>query len=158
MDRFQVNNKREINTYVYLYKAARVTLSQAQDSEENRLYNCMGAIVFAAFLMEAYLNHIGERLLEYWDDQIKKNLGIENKLKIIAHELDLETDYSRRPFQSFSTIFKFRNHMAHAKRMVDDAQEMISKIHVEARRKQPDLPENPFNIRWSAGGIGRSVS
>ncbi len=109
-----VSSERSVYTHAYLYSAAAWALEQAEASEEGRFYNCMSSIILSAFCMEAYLNHIGSELLPYWDDEIKKGLSIQNKLKIVCHHVNLVPDFSRRPFQSFKQIVKFRNLLAHA--------------------------------------------
>ena len=112
--RLSVNSERSIYTYGYLHSAARWSLEQAEMTEEGSFFNCMSSIILSAFCIEAYLNHIGSELLPYWDDEFKKGLSIQNKLKIICHHINLVPDFSRRPFQSFNQIVKFRNIMAHA--------------------------------------------
>jgi hypothetical protein len=109
-----VSIERSIYTYVYLNHAADWALEQAKRAEEGRFYNCMSSIILSAFCMEAYLNHIGNKLLPYWDEELSKGLSIQNKLKIICYQLNLTPDYSRRPFQSFRNIVKYRNLLAHA--------------------------------------------
>lgn len=111
---YRVTDERTVYSYVCLREGACAALAQAKDSEKHRFHNCMSVIIFSAFCLEAYLNHLGQDRFEYWDDDIKKNLTVENKLKIIAHDLGLTLDFSRRPFQSFRTTFKFRNLVAHA--------------------------------------------
>jgi hypothetical protein len=108
------SSERSVYTYGYLHSAADWALEQAKGTEEGRFYNCMSLIILSAFCIEAYLNHIGSILLPYWDDEVKKDLSIHNKLKIICHNLNLVPDFSKRPFQSFKHIVKFRNLMAHA--------------------------------------------
>lgn len=112
--RLSVSSERIVHTHAYLYSAAYWALEQAEGTEEGRFYNCMSSIMLSAFCIEAYLNHIGSELLPYWDDEVKKDLSIQNKLKIVCHHVDLFPDFSRRPFQSFKQIVKFRNILAHA--------------------------------------------
>ena len=112
--KLSVSSERSVYTYAYLYIAADWALEQAEGTEEGRFYNCMSSIILSAFCIEAYLNHIGSKPLPYWDDEVKKDLSIQNKLKIICHHLNLVLDFSRRPFQSFKQIMKFRNLVAHA--------------------------------------------
>ena len=106
--------ERNVYTYNYLHMAAWSALEQAEVIEEGRFYNFMSSIILSAFCIEAYLNHIGSILLPYWDEDIKKGISINNKLKIICHHLNLVPDYSRPPFQSFRHIIKYRNLLAHA--------------------------------------------
>jgi len=89
-------------------------LEQAEGTEEGRFYNCMSSIILSAFCIEAYLNHIGSKLLPYWDDEVKRGLSMQNKLKIICHHLNLALNFQLRPFQSFEQIVRFRNLLAHA--------------------------------------------
>ena len=112
--KISVSSERSVYTYGYLLSAATWALEQAEGTEEGSFYNCMSSIILSAFCIEAYLNHIGSELLPYWDDEVKKGLSIQNKLKIICHHINLVPDFSRRPFQSFNQIVKFRNIMAHA--------------------------------------------
>ncbi len=109
-----VSSERSVRTYVYLHSAADWAFEQAEGTEEGRFYNCMSSIMLSAFCIEAYLNHIGSELLSYWDEEVKKDLSVQNKLKIICHHLNLSPDYSCPPFQSFRHIFKYRNLLAHA--------------------------------------------
>ncbi len=114
-NKYQTNLDSQINTYVYLYNAADWALEQAEKTEEGRVYNCMSANLMLAFCIEAYLNHAGERLLPFWDEEIKKDLRTESKLRIIASHLKVSLDYSRPPYQTLRDIWKFRNSVVHAK-------------------------------------------
>jgi len=123
------SSERTVYTYNYLYSAAYRSLEQAEENEEGSFYNCMSSIILAAFCIEAYLNHIGSLLLPYWDEEVKKGLSINNKLKIICHHLNIAADYSRFPFQSFKHIVKYRNLLAHAtsEKLTDKGKQIISK-------------------------------
>ena len=106
--KLSVTSERNIYTYGYLHSAATWAFEQAEMTEEGRFYNCMSSIILSAFCIEAYLNHIGNELLPYWDDEVKKGLSIQNKLKIICHHIGIIPDFSRRPFQSFIQIIKYQ--------------------------------------------------
>jgi len=112
--KLSVSSERSVHTYGYLHSASQWALEQAEGNEEGSFYNCMSSIILSAFCIEAYLNHIGSKLLPYWDEDIKKDLNVKNKFKIICHHFNLAPDYSRRPFQSLKDIIKYRNLMAHA--------------------------------------------
>jgi hypothetical protein len=45
--------------YVTLHDAAYYSLQTAKDSVDGRFFNCLSAMVFSAFSLEAYLNYIG---------------------------------------------------------------------------------------------------
>jgi len=109
-----VSGTRKVLTYAYLREAAAFSLEQAEASVTGSFYNCMSSIILSAFCFEAYLNHIGAERIPYWN-LIEKKLGPEEKLAILDHELDLRIDYSQRPFQTFKSIIRFRNSLAHGK-------------------------------------------
>ncbi len=113
--RLSVSAERTIYTYSYLHSAALQGIEQAENSEEGAFYNCMSSVVLSAFCIEAYLNHVACRLLPYWDDEVERTLNVHSKLKIISDRVDVELDFSRRPFQSFNEVMKFRNLLAHGK-------------------------------------------
>jgi hypothetical protein len=152
-------------TYVYLYDMATYSRDQAEADEEGRFFNCMNAVVYSAFCVEAYLNHVGPRVLPCWD---KEDCGIDKlspqaKLCLICDRLGLTLDISRQPFQSFRSIFKFRNLIAHARpgdfvsvqemctvkvanEVVAAARAMAKAIHLAA-----GLGRTPFVIRGMSG-------
>jgi len=134
--KLSVDSTRTITTYVYLNSAAEWALEQAEGTKEGRIYNCMSSIILSAFCIEAYLNHIGSELLSYWDDEVKKDISVSNKLKIICHHLNLAPDLSRRPFQSFKHIIKFRNLMAHGT-IVNISDQSIQTVRDGERVKYP---------------------
>ena len=152
--KLSVSSTRSILTYVYLHEAAEWALEQAEATEEGRFYNCMCSNVFLAFCIEAYLNHICSELLPYWDDELKKDISALNKLKIICYHLNLTPDFSRRPFQSFNDIFKFRNLITHAT-SVNISNQGIQTVRDNERVKYPEIWwEKHSNIatakRWLA--------
>jgi hypothetical protein len=149
-----VSSERTVHTHSYLHSAADWALEQAERTEEGRSYNCMSSIILSAFFIEGYLNHLGSELLPYWDEEVKRNLSVKNKLKIICHHLNFSPDYSRRPFQSFNQIFKYRNILAHAiTEKISDKGTQI--LRDDERMKQPETWwEKRTNIqtakRWLA--------
>jgi len=142
-----VSSERTVHTHSYLHSAAEWALEQAERTEEGRAYNCMSCIILSAFFIEGYLNHLGSELLPYWDEEIKRNISVRNKLKIICHNLNFSPDYSRRPFQSFEYIFKYRNLLAHAiSEKISDQRTQI--IRDDERMKEPQTWwEKHTNIR-----------
>lgn len=112
-EKYEYRGSREIKTYVYLRKNSEVCLEAGLSEEAGSTYQFMTSIMFSAFTLEAYLNHLGEKVIEYWSeiDQIRTI----NKLKVLYSELDINFDNSCRPIQTVGYIFKFRNFMAHAR-------------------------------------------
>lgn len=88
-------------------------LKVAREYKEARSINCMVSMLLCAFTLEAFLNLLGQELLEDWHE--KEKLSPEDKLEEIAQKIGIEFDRSRRPFQTVKRIFRFRNQLAHAK-------------------------------------------
>jgi hypothetical protein len=124
---------KQIKTYVHLFKAANLAIKNPESSKENDFYNSMSCILFCAFAIEAYLNHVGAMEFQYWGDDLE-SLNPKAKLRLIAgeriettpnlepkifspikHPINISIDFSRRPFQSFTEIFRVRNDLAHGK-------------------------------------------
>ncbi len=113
--RLSVSAESTIYTYSLLHSAAEQGIEQAESTEEGAFYNCMSSIMFSAFCIEAYLNHVAPQLLPHWYCAIERSLSVEGKLEIICDRLDIEVDFSRRPFQSFRDVVKYRNCLAHGR-------------------------------------------
>jgi len=134
--RVTVQSSRTIYTYVYLYHGAHQAIEQAEASNEGSFYNCMSAIILCAFCIEAYLNHIGSETFVYWDSL--ERLKPREKLDVLkGHFGRLSCDVSRRPFQSFTIIFKFRNLIAHGKTEILSAED-IQELAEGERPKQSE--------------------
>lgn len=109
----QVSGRREVNTYVFLHDAAKNCKLRGVEKEKGSMFMFMSSLLFSAFTLEAYSNHVGPSVLEYWDEL--DHLPVMSKFKIIHHELELKFDRSRRPLQTVKRLFTVRNLLAHGK-------------------------------------------
>src|SRR2546422_8852603 len=100
-------------TYNYLYAAAKHALLLAARGSTGQPHGCLLSIVACAFTLEAYLNHLGESLFEYWPQM--ERLSPEAKLNIICSRLKLKPDFGTRPYSSFLEAIKIRNRAAHSR-------------------------------------------
>jgi len=73
----------------------------------------MASLVFTAFSLEAYLNHIGPNVMEDWTTVDK--LRPKEKLQAVAGKIGLEVHFGRRPWSIMKLLFGFRNDIAHGK-------------------------------------------
>ena len=105
--KYPYSAEREVRTYAYLRKAAVDALEKAKSIEEGSFYQLMSSLVFSAFAVEAYLNHVGEHKIQYWGE-IEK-IEPMAKLKVLYSHLNLQFDPSKRPIQTIRQLFKFRN-------------------------------------------------
>jgi hypothetical protein len=70
--------------------------------------------VFSAFSLEAFLNHLGQRVTPFWSS-VELKLSPVEKLEVLLKVLNLQVDFGKRPFQTFKSMMKFRNALAHGK-------------------------------------------
>ena len=106
--------KRVVNAYAVLAAASARTLTNAKDSREGQYYNIMASMLFSAFSLEAYLNHLGSKVQTGWDI-VHRKLSTGQKLDLLSKVIGYTVDTGHRPFQTFGAIFKFRNAIVHAK-------------------------------------------
>jgi hypothetical protein len=114
-DKRKVNIKKErqVNTYAELWHTSWSLLRQGENQEEGSFHQFMGSLVFTAFSLEAYLNHIGPRVFGNWVTH--ERLAPQAKLDIVAEKLDLHVDYGKRPWGIMKELFGFRTDIAHGK-------------------------------------------
>ena len=108
-----VKKERQVVTYAELWHTSRCLLKQGQNQEEGSFHQFMGSLVFTAFSLEAYLNHIGPRIFGNW--MALERLGPQEKLDKIAERIGLCVDYGKRPWGIMKELFGFRNDIAHGK-------------------------------------------
>jgi hypothetical protein len=99
-------------TYGRLLQIARQGLRQAKAANEGSLHNIVSSIVFSAFSVEAYLNHVGATL---YSSEWKDRAPVRKKLEFLSQKFSLTLDLSERPFSSFDAMFRFRNRLAHGR-------------------------------------------
>ncbi len=103
---------RKVYTYRYMIKIAETMLHQAQNNNEYN--NSISTIVFCAFALEGFLNHVGEELVKEWTEACEKYKP-KDKLVFLADKFNIEINFGKNPFQSFKIIFEIRNQLAHPK-------------------------------------------
>lgn len=86
-EKYAYSAEREVITFAYLYKTAESALEHAKEIPKGSFYQVMSSLVFSAFALEAYLNHLGEKVLPFWAeiDRIKTLA----KLKVLHTHLGL---------------------------------------------------------------------
>jgi hypothetical protein len=111
--RVNIKKERQVVTYAELWHTSWSLMKQRQSQEEGSFHQFMGSLVFTAFSLEGYLNHIGPRVYVSWD--ALERLAPKEKLDIIAEKIGLPVDYAKRPWGIMKELFGFRNDIAHGK-------------------------------------------
>jgi hypothetical protein len=113
MERIRISKEREIITYSQLWRASGVFLDHAKAEPNGSSYPALASLTFSAFALEAFLNHIGERLFETWRDI--EPLSPRAKVNVLCERIGLTPDWGTQPWQVVPEIIAFRNKVAHGK-------------------------------------------
>lgn len=117
---------REARTFVDLNHGADVLIQKTEEEPKGTYYTTMGALLMTAFTFEAYLNHLGQKRIKFWEE-IESIKALE-KYAVLCKELDLTPDFSKRPYQTLKALFKFRNAIAHGRlQILEETKEASSK-------------------------------
>lgn len=112
-EKIKITKERNVRTYAEMWRTSHVFLQQGKIIHEGSYHQFMGSIVFTAFTLEAYLNHIGPQIFNCWESLEK--LSPKDKINVIMDKIGLEVDYGKRPWQVIKNLFGFRNDIAHGK-------------------------------------------
>ncbi len=110
----QITSERVVHTYAEMWSTSFHLVEMAKRVKDGGSHDLlMGSLVFTAFALEAYFNHIGPMIFHCWNDL--ESLGPKEKLNVIAEKIGIKVDYGQRPWQSLHDLFGFRNDIAHGK-------------------------------------------
>lgn len=119
-----ISFEREVKTYTEMWHTSKCLLERGVENQKGSFHQFMASLVFTAFTLEAYLNHIGPKLFDLWNEI--ERLGPHDKLKAILEKLQINTDYGKRPWQVMKQLFRFRNDIAHGKSEIVKTNSKIS--------------------------------
>src|ERR1700710_3156729 len=111
----QVKETRKIRIHNMLSQGAWHFKNVIEEKEKNgdesgMTYTCMGCATMLAFTWEAYLNYFGDELFAaFW----KEDQPLDKKINSVFQRLKIAPDWSRRPYQSITTLTRLRNTLAH---------------------------------------------
>jgi hypothetical protein len=118
-----IQKEREVNTYADMWHTSHCLLDKGIEDQKGCYHQFMASLVFTAFTLEAYFNHIGPQLFKCWSDI--ERLGPKEKLNIIAERLGVRIEYGKRPWQVMKNLFGFRNDIAHGKSQIIKIEETV---------------------------------
>jgi hypothetical protein len=108
-----VTKERNVTTYAEMWHTSYCLLVKGQEELRMSVHQFRASLIFTAFTLEAYLNHIGAKLFSCWQDL--ERLSPKEKLNVITERLNVVIDYGKRPWQIMKKLFQFRNDIAHGK-------------------------------------------
>jgi hypothetical protein len=138
----EVSKERQINTYAEMWHASYVMLDKAKKDPEGSYYQLMASLIFTAFTLEAFLNHIGQSIFKCWSDL--ERLSPSRKLNLIAEKLEIEKDDGKRPFRTVSKLFKFRNDVAHGKTVYLKSENQIRTVDYKFSQHMREFLQTPW--------------
>jgi hypothetical protein len=113
-EKVSVATEREVITYSHMWHTSECLLKTGQEQDTLSFHQFMASLVFTAFTLEAYLNHVGSKLLPCWE-YLERSKPPKEKLSLIAKHLGVTVTYGTRPWKVMSELFEFRNTIAHGK-------------------------------------------
>ena len=157
---------REVRTFVDLAHGADVLITKTEQEPRGSYYTTMSALLLTAFTFEAYLNHLGEKTIKFWEEI--EPIKVMDKYSVLCKSLDLNPDFSKRPYQTLRALFKFRNAIAHGRSQIlqetkevssqDDPHDHTPKAHWEeysilenAKRAKDDVSQIITELHKNAG-------
>lgn len=85
---------RKVYTYKHTLTIAEQMITQAQNNENIEWHNAISTIVFCAFSLEGFLNHIGNELIKDWNS-LFENLNPKAKLLLLTDKFNLNIDFGK---------------------------------------------------------------
>ena len=110
-----VTKERTIHTYAELWYASDCVLRSGLAIADGSSRQFLSSLVLTAFSFEAYLNHVGAKTFECWEDLDR--LPPLAKLELLSEALGVKfvDGTGARPLQTLSKLFTFRNAIAHGR-------------------------------------------
>lgn len=122
------------------FQALMLMISQLE-KREHSLGELLPVVVFMAFTLEAYLNSLGSRHIEFWD-QIER-IPWRKKVEVLHIHAGKELDWGSKHLQYASQLFALRDKLAHGK-----AEVMEGPTCVSLEEAQDKLAGEMLNPPW----------
>ena len=124
----RIRGNATTKTFVHMWIGAGHMLELAKASRYGQLYTCVSSLVLSAFMLEAYLNHLGRLKNPDWD-AIERKYPKTQKFQMFAREAGLNVALNDRPYLSLVPLFDYRDSMAHGKTVTE---EIDAEIQIES--------------------------
>jgi hypothetical protein len=120
-----VTKQRSVHMYSELWHAAGCVVEAGVQNPAGSSWQFLSGVVLTAFAFEAYLNHVGSRTFECWEELDR--LPPLAKLELLCEKLNVEfaDGFGARPLQTVGKVLTFRNAMAHGRSMEVEAKPLL---------------------------------
>jgi hypothetical protein len=105
--------KRHLITYVEHWHTSSTLLKLGAESEGGSYHQFLASIVFTAFALEAFLNHVGNLVHTNWSELDRASSR--KKLAAITKQLSITVNFKDSPWQVFPELVEVRNAIAHGR-------------------------------------------
>lgn len=112
-------------SYDHFYNLTYYSLKQAEEQEKLRFYNSMITMVFCAFAIEAFLNHLGAQIISDWES-IERKINIHEKIKLVYKTENLTINKNKEPLCYLYMIFDYRDEIAHGRTLSTSEYQIIN--------------------------------
>ncbi len=100
--------------FVWLWQACKRYLDHASENRPGRFYDYMTTMIYASFLIESYLNEVGDHLFDNWQAEYDRK-SVKDKIKQIGKALNAQFELGNKPFQYIDEMMDYRNLVVHSK-------------------------------------------
>lgn len=143
MNKVRVTGKKDMVTFAYMRLGAKHMLKLAEESQKGQLYLLVASLIFSAFTLEAYLNHLGKLRNKEWDE-IERKYPKLDKYKLFSAAANVRVDFGVRPYRTLIELFNFRDHMAHGKTIREQP------FAIDVNANEDYLPQILVENDWQA--------
>lgn len=138
MAKTYIGGKNITITFAYMHIGAKSMLKLAEEHETGQLYTLVASLIFSAFTLEAYLNHLEKLRNKEWDEIERRHPKLE-KYKLFAQAAEIKFDFNVHPYRTLKESFSFCDRMAHGKTIeeavstyIDTPEKRLPQIHLKA--------------------------
>jgi hypothetical protein len=142
MAKAQVRGRSKTITFVYMHVGAKHLLSLAEASRDGQLYTVMSALMYCAFTLEAYINHLGALRHADWEAKEHRK-SAKDKFKMLAREVGVQVNFGKPPYRTMRDLFAFRDKVAHGRTTREKVDKLI-------KLDGPHLPQIAGDTEWLA--------
>ena len=105
---------KELNTFAFFSASAKRYMHTAEKKEPGFAFDLISVMVMSAFSVEAYLNHLGAKIIPDWFPS-KESKSVWAKYRILREAIGLPVLSLELAHPEVAAALQFRNNMAHGR-------------------------------------------